>query len=154
MCVSFIDVDINNLADYIVLEQKNDLSYYMSRTRPYHYSEKTQSTLFWKYIALQNMPIGALWIEKEVENTPIATLGIFIADENSFGKGIGSSAIGLAILQAYKKMNFTKINLNVRGSNKRAIRCYEKCGFKETDKFTKYYLGEDVECIVMQRIVD
>ena len=149
--VTLVDVDKVDLSDYDKLEKMNDLTYFMSRTRPYNYDIKTQTTLFWKYITLQNTLIGALWIEKEDEYTPIATLGIFIADKKNLSKGIGSSAIEIAILQANKKMNFSQVKLDVRGSNKRAIRCYEKCGFKETGNFIKEYLGENVVCIVMQR---
>jgi len=152
--VILIDVDKDNLAEYDKLEKINDLSYFMSRTRPYNYAIKTQTTLFWKYITMQSILVGALWIEKEDEYAPIATLGIFIADENNYSKGIGSSAIVIAMLQANEKMKFTQVKLDVRASNKRAIRCYEKCGFKETGNFTKEYLGENVECIVMQRNVN
>ena len=153
MAISLIDVDKFNLSDYIFLENKNDLSYYMSRTRPFNYDEKNQFTLFWKYIYIQNVPIGALWIEKETEDSQTATLGIFISDEVNLCKGLGTKAIELAITQAKEKINITKIELNVRDSNTRAIRCYEKCGFSESNRFIKNYLNEDVTVIVMSRIL-
>ena len=153
MDILLIDVDKLNLSDYIVLEEKNDLSYFMSRTRPYNYNEKNQLSLFWKYICIENIKIGALWIEKENEDSTNATLGIFISDEINFCKGIGAKAIELAIIQVKKIMNIMKIELHVRDSNIRAIRCYEKCGFNKSDKFIKKYLNEDINVIVMSRIL-
>ena len=153
MSLSLIDVNIHNLSDYIILEKKDDLSYFMSRTRPYNYEIKSKSTLLWKYIDFQNKRIGALWIEKEKEDSIIATLGIFIADTENQCKGIGSAAIEIAIAQAKEKTHFSQIELHVRDTNIRAIRCYEKCGFREISRFNKDYLNENVVVIIMRRIV-
>lgn len=153
MNISLIDVDKSNLSDYVSLEKKNDLSYYMSRTRPYNYDDKVQSTLFCKYICIKNTRIGALWLEKEIENTTTATLGVFISDNESLCKGIGTKAIELAIIKAKEKMKLTKVELHVREDNTRAFRCYEKCGFRESNRYVKEYLNENVCVIVMCRIL-
>ena len=59
----------------------------------------------------------------------------------------------MAIIQAKNIMNFTKIELHVRATNIRAIRCYEKCDFQEIGRFTKNYLNENVEVIAMSRLL-
>ena len=151
MCISLADINMNNLSEYTDLEKKNDLSYFMSRTRPNNYEFKSHATLFWKYIFWENIAIGALWIEKDNEESTVSALGIFISDGGNQCKGIGSAAIEMAISQANEKMNFTHVELNVRDTNIRAIRCYEKCGFKEISRFNKDYLNEIVEVIVMRR---
>ena len=153
MDVSLVDVDKSCLSDYVALEKKNDLSYFMSRTRPYNYDEKNESTLLWKYICIRNMRIGALWIEKESEESTTATLGIFLSDEENSSKGIGTKAIEQAITQVKETMSLRKIELHVRDSNLRAIRCYEKCGFRETDRFHKEYMDENVCVIVMSCVL-
>lgn len=60
----------------------------------------------------------------------IAKVGIFIGPRENLGKGYGSDAMKLLVDFLFKEMNMNKITLNVFGYNKRAVRSYEKCGFK------------------------
>ena len=61
-----------------------------------------------------------------------ATLGIFIGDSNYRGKGIGTEAVNLILEYGFRYLNLHSIQLEVLSANKRAIKCYEKCGFKKT----------------------
>jgi RimJ/RimL family protein N-acetyltransferase len=61
---------------------------------------------------------------------------IIIGDKKYWGQGYGSEAIKL-LLEEAKKMLIAKIYLEVRPDNVRAIRSYEKCGFKK-EKIIKY----------------
>lgn len=54
---------------------------------------------------------------------------IIIGEKRYWGMGYGSKAIKLLIKIA-KKLGISKIYLEVRLNNIRAIRAYEKCGFK------------------------
>ncbi|MBU2082386.1 GNAT family N-acetyltransferase, partial [Patescibacteria group bacterium] len=54
---------------------------------------------------------------------------IIIGEKSYQGKGYGTEAIKLLVNKA-KRANIKKIYLEVRPSNKRAIKAYEKCGFK------------------------
>lgn len=58
-------------------------------------------------------------------------LGIMIGEPDYWNKGHGEDAIKALISFAFKEMNLHRIFLYVREDNKRAIRCYEKCGFKK-----------------------
>lgn len=60
----------------------------------------------------------------------IAKVGIFIGPRENLGKGYGSDAMKLLVNFLFMEMNMNKITLNVFGYNKRAVRSYEKCGFK------------------------
>lgn len=151
MKISLKAVDTSCLSDYILLEKSEGLPYWMSTTRPRTAGEQAPSTLFWKYICLDDDRIGAIWIEKGNATDSTASLGIFISHDENLGKGIGTTAIRIAVAQAQKEMRFTKVELNVRDTNVRAIACYEKCGFKETGRFMKNYLDEEVEVIIMER---
>ena len=74
-------------------------------------------------------------------------LGLGMKPENC-GKNIGNKFMN-TILDYLKQYN-TLIELEVRSFNTRAIKCYEKVGFKVVDKvFKKTLAGED-EFIVMQ----
>lgn len=59
-----------------------------------------------------------------------AELGIFIGNKEYWGKGYGQEAIELLLNFGFNILNLHNIMLKVFGFNKRAIRCYEKCGFK------------------------
>lgn len=58
---------------------------------------------------------------------------VIIGETNQWSKGYGSEAIN-EVLNIAKKQSITKIYLEVRPTNSRAIRSYEKCGFKQVGK--------------------
>lgn len=69
---------------------------------------------------------------------------IIIGDKNYWDKGYGTKAIQL-LLRKRKKLDISKIYLEVRPNNTRAIKAYENCGFirKEIKKYPKNkYLPE------------
>jgi RimJ/RimL family protein N-acetyltransferase len=59
----------------------------------------------------------------------VAKLGIFIGDKDYWGRGYGSDAMEVLVRICFAQMNMNKVCLNVFSFNKRARRCYEKCGF-------------------------
>lgn len=80
-----------------------------------------------------------------------AVLGIFVGDKEYWSKGYGSEAIELLLDFSFNLLNLNSIMLIVHSFNKRAIRCYEKCGFKligkrresliiGPEKFDEYYM--------------
>lgn len=69
---------------------------------------------------------------------------IIIDEKKYWGKGYGSKAIKVMINKA-KRLRISKIYLEVRPTNTRAIRAYEHCGFQKvkTIKYPKNkYLSE------------
>ena len=58
-----------------------------------------------------------------------ATLGIFIGENRE--KGYGTDAIKLILDYGFNYLNLKNIDLQVISCNTRAIKCYEKCGFKK-----------------------
>jgi len=80
-----------------------------------------------------------------------AELGIFIGDENYLSKGYGSEAIMLLLNYAFMQINLNNIMLKVFSFNKRAIKAYEKCGFKTFGvwKECHYFNGEYCDEIFM-----
>ena len=59
-----------------------------------------------------------------------AGFGIFIGDKTYQNKGYGTEAIRLILDYAFNLLNLHNIWLFVYSFNKRAIKCYEKVGFK------------------------
>ena len=61
---------------------------------------------------------------------------IVIGEKKYWDKGIGSRAINVLVRKANKN-GISKIYLEVRPTNLRAIRAYEQCGFQKV-KIVKY----------------
>ncbi len=59
-----------------------------------------------------------------------AWVGIAIGEQEYRGKGFGTDAMNLLLKFAFRGLNMHRVNLSVFEFNKRAIRSYEKCGFK------------------------
>ncbi len=59
-----------------------------------------------------------------------ATFGIFIGEKTYWNQGIGTEATALILDYGFNIMNLNNISLEVVTYNQRAIRCYEKVGFK------------------------
>jgi RimJ/RimL family protein N-acetyltransferase len=59
-----------------------------------------------------------------------AILGIFIGDKNYWSKGYGTDATRTLLRFAFGEANLHRVELEVFAFNPRAIRMYEKVGFK------------------------
>ena len=75
--------------------------------------------------------IGTVGLEDFNWINRTATLGIFIGDENYRNNGYGTEAINLILEYGFKYKNLQNIKLDLIELNERALRCYQKCGFKE-----------------------
>jgi RimJ/RimL family protein N-acetyltransferase len=63
-----------------------------------------------------------------------AEVGIFIGNKDFWNKGLGTEALCLLLDYGFKALNLHNIQIRVYSYNKRAIKCYEKCGFKHIGK--------------------
>lgn len=74
--------------------------------------------------------IGTISLNKVDWKNRHAELGIAIWNPNYWNKGIGTDAINVLLKYAFDELGLHKVYLRVFEFNKRAIRCYEKIGFK------------------------
>ncbi|MGG7164825.1 GNAT family N-acetyltransferase [Clostridium ihumii] len=74
--------------------------------------------------------IGGCGINEVDWKNSYVVVGIFIGDKDYLGKGYGTDAMKVLMHFIFEQMNIHKIKLNVFSFNKRAIKSYEKCGFK------------------------
>jgi len=95
--------------------------------------------------------IGQIGLHKIDWKNRNAELGIVIGNKEYWGKGYGTDAIEVLLNHAFNQMNLFKVYLRVFEYNKRGIRCYEKCGFKEEGRLRKnhFYNGEYYDEIIM-----
>jgi len=71
-----------------------------------------------------------------------AELGILIGEREEWGKGYGAEAIELMLDYAFTKLNLHRVFLRVYANNPRAIRCYEKIGFRREGVLRESHFAE------------
>ena len=95
--------------------------------------------------------IGSIGLShvKNIHRT--AELGIFIGDTNYLSHGYGSDAIKLLLDFAFNQLNLNNIMLKAISNNKRALKAYSKCGFKEFGVWEKshFYDGQYYDLVYM-----
>ena len=57
-------------------------------------------------------------------------MGIGIGDKAYWGRGVGTEVMNLLLRYVFTELNLHRLSLTVFEYNQRAIRMYEKCGFK------------------------
>jgi RimJ/RimL family protein N-acetyltransferase len=94
-----------------------------------HLNDKN-SFNFTIFIRQDKRPIGDLglagidWVHRN------AYLGIAIGEREEWGKGYGSDAVKIILRFAFTELNLHRVSLTVFDYNERAIRSYEKAGFR------------------------
>ncbi|SFA86625.1 MULTISPECIES: GNAT family N-acetyltransferase [unclassified Bacillus (in: firmicutes)] len=76
----------------------------------------------------------------------------FIGEVDYWNKGIGTLLVTLMVNYLTDHKNADRVVLDPQIRNKRAIRCYEKCGFKKVKILSKRELheGEYQDCWLME----
>ena len=70
---------------------------------------------------------NVMWLNWKNRTTYLA---IYLGNPDYRSKGYGTEALRLFLNFLFNELGLRKVKLNVFTFNKRAIRCYEKCGFK------------------------
>ncbi len=103
---------------------------------PYEYDNAErlyQREMKYKYswfIEYKGRMIGVCRLRKQ--DTGAIRYSIGIHDDTLYSKGIGTKVTKAIIDFAFNELNLNELELMVLEYNKRAIRCYEKCGFEVT----------------------
>lgn len=107
-------------------------------------------------IASSGEAIGQIILSRISSIHRSCELSIRIADSANRGRGYGSKALELAVLHATRDLGLHRIELNVFETNHRAIRVYEKVGFKfEGSKIDGAFIdGSWVNVVMMALITD
>ncbi len=76
------------------------------------------------------MQLGTIGLHQANWRNLSAMLGIVLGEKEHWDKGFGTEAVGLILDFAFRELNLHRVELDVYAFNPRAIRCYEKAGFK------------------------
>lgn len=102
--------------------------------------------------------IGQVELRDIVWKTKSAELRIAIGDARHWGQGIGTLTVEWLKEYALSQLHLSHLFLRVYRSNKRAIRCYEKTGFKKKGMLKPSRFSEEpiylMECIAIPSAVE
>jgi RimJ/RimL family protein N-acetyltransferase len=90
-------------------------------------------TLVWVIETKDGRHIGDVDMHDISRSEGRARLTILIGDRDYWGKGFGTDALTNMLKYAFDDLGLSAINLRVCDFNRRAIRCYEKCGFEQIE---------------------
>jgi RimJ/RimL family protein N-acetyltransferase len=74
--------------------------------------------------------IGVTGLHKIDSRNRHAALGIVVGEKGAWGKGFGTEATRLLVRHAFDTLNLNRVWLHVYEYNTRAVRVYEKVGFR------------------------
>ncbi len=75
--------------------------------------------------------IGNIEIDIINQNSRRGVIGIAIFNQDYWNRGFGTESIQIILNFAFNVLNLNSVELEVFANNQRAIRCYEKSGFKQ-----------------------
>lgn len=99
----------------------------------------TRSRARWLWFAVHNehgQMIGDLSLTRVNWRRKSAVLGIVLSPK-FVGKGYGSDAIQTLLRYYFGQLRYNSLSLEASQLNNRAIRCYEKCGFRRVGEHWK-----------------
>ena len=76
----------------------------------------------------------------EEESSASVALGLYSPSDR--GRGLGTEAVQLVLAYAFQVLELATLRVRVLAFNARAIRCYDRCGFKEIGR-EPVMLGEE-----------
>ncbi len=95
--------------------------------------------------------IGGVDLNQASPENRAATLGIAIGDKSHWDGGYGTDTMRTVCRFGFSMMNLHRIELHVYAENARAIRCYEKVGFKHEGRARDavYSYGKYQDMLIM-----
>ena len=164
---ALVDKDKAQLANW--LSNPEILQYYEGRDNPFNV-EKVEQNFFGDdgevmrcLVEFEEISIGYLQFYKVDEKERkiygyddseeiIYGMDQFIGESGYWNKGIGTQFVRLVVAYLMREKGANRIVMDPQVQNERAIRCYEKCGFKKVKLLPKRELheGEYRDCWLIE----
>ena len=116
--------------------------------------EETDRTTYIIEERTSGRPIGwcvvRTWDRKHVN----ADLGIALGEKDLWGKGYGTEAMELLLQVVFDHQGWHRAELGTLAENERAIRSFEKCGFRKvgTEHEAVFFDGEPHDVLLMEQL--
>jgi RimJ/RimL family protein N-acetyltransferase len=105
---------------------------------------KQEMNVFWFGIRRRedDRLIGDILLDVVHWNAGDAFVGVAIGDRELWGQGYGTEAMNLLLEFAFTEINLRRVTLTVFEYNPRAVRSYEKAGFRHEGRLRRYLSRE------------
>lgn len=123
-------------------------------------NDSSDNTCEWMMTALDEggEPVGYFLLRNADYKNNTIRMGFIVVDSSKRGKGYGSQMLELAKKYCFEVLGIDRISLGAFELNERAIKCYEKAGFRECGKWEadfefqgERWSGIDMECYKAKR---
>jgi len=151
----YLDYYLRWLNDPIVVDMLGDAKFPYSRQQESDWVEvqiaaKEDHRTF-TVLTKKGEPIGNVSFNSINYQSRRSVVGIVMGEKRLWDKGYGTDAMRTLVKFGFEELGLDKIELGVHSQNKRAIVCYEKCGFKleGVERNGDYYNGRYVDGLRM-----
>jgi diamine N-acetyltransferase len=144
------DPEIRRLTGEVTPMSKSDANAFLEKVR-------SDENRVWFVVALKENDrlIGEAGLLRMFHPWRTTDLTLIIGEKDAWGKGYGTEAILLLLDYAFGCLSFHRVSVGVVGSNERAIRFYEKVGFRrEGIQRDGYYYDHTYSDFVMMSILE
>jgi UDP-4-amino-4,6-dideoxy-N-acetyl-beta-L-altrosamine N-acetyltransferase len=154
-------LEMEDIDSFILWLNDEEIRQYLQRTSPLNWNREKEfveklyrddrEIILGMVLKENNRLIGNIGLHKISVPYRQAELGIFIGDKSCWSKGYGTEALNIMLGYGFDQLNLHRIHLTVLSFNARAIRAYEKVGFRQEGVFREhiYRNGQyhDVYCM-------
>ena len=151
-------VDVDDVDNFVTWLNDEEVRQFLSMTLPFNKTRekefvdglyKDDSNIILGIVVKEDdCHIGNIGLHKISGTHRHAELGIFIGDKKSWSKGYGTEAIKLIMKYGFEQLNLHRIHLTVFDFNTRAMKAYEKAGFKKEGVYREHYYRNGKYCDV------
>lgn len=117
-----------------------------------NYHRQLKDEVIWAIVrAADTVCIGHVGLYEIDSRIRAAEFAILLGDRTVWGKGIGTTCTRFAINYGFGELNLNRIHLSVLASNDRAVKLYERLGFKMEGRLrqAQYKNGQYLDVLLM-----
>ena len=144
------DAEIRGLIGEVAAMSKADSEKFLEKVRA-----DTQRAWFMVVVKENNKVIGEAGLLRMDRAWRTTDISVIIWEREEWGKGYGTEAVLLLLDHAFRQLDFHRAAIGVVGFNERALRFWEKVGFrKEGVQRDGYYYDGKYHDFVLMSILD
>ncbi|UCC62697.1 MAG: GNAT family N-acetyltransferase [Anaerolineae bacterium] len=144
------DSEVRRLTGEVTPMSQADAEEFLERVR-------SDENRLWFVVVLKegDRAIGEAGLLRMFHPWRTTDLSLIIGEKDAWGRGYGSEAIQLLLDYAFGYLGFHRVAVGVAGFNERAIRFYEKVGFRrEGVQRDGYYYDYEYHDFIMMSILE
>ncbi len=130
----FNDLEVNQFTSALgaVLTKQEEEDWYQAQA-------ENDEPMFTIHHLLDDKPIGNCGLHNINRVSDHAEMGIVLGEKDYWNRGLGTEAVRLITDYGFAAMSLHAISLWVKSFNQRAIRAYEKVGYRDSGRVRDFY---------------